>query len=106
MCPLGYCSRELCSWADNSLRKYRQYIRKAAHFRAVVKSRMVSSVYGTYTVLFPAPDKHWCWYKAADVFLAQDKPSRDAHLNSQKGHVSAMEIHPGRLCALTGQAAG
>lgn len=41
-----------------------------------------------------------------DVFLAQDKPSRDAHLNSQKGHVSAMEIHPGRLCALTGQAAG
>lgn len=36
-----------------------------------------------------------------DVFLSQGNPSRDAHLNSQKGGVSAVEIYPGRFCALT-----
>lgn len=62
---------------------------------------------GTYTVLFSAQIST-VQVKGAgtrvlrtDVFLGQDNPSRDAHLNSQKGDVSAMEIHPGRLCALT-----
>lgn len=104
MCPLGYCSRELYSLADNSLRKYRQCVRNAAHFWEVVKR---ASLVGH--ILFSSQLKiSTVQVKGAgtrvlrtDVFLGQDNHSRDAHLNSQKGDVSTMEIHPGRLCALT-----
>lgn len=106
MCLLGYCSRELYSLADNSLRKYRQCVRNVAHFWAAVKRRMASSVRCT---LFCSQLKiSYVQAKGAGtrvlrtgVFLAQDEPSRGAHLTSQKQSGSAMEIHPGRLCSLT-----
>lgn len=89
VCPLGYCSRELYSLADNSLRKYRLCVRNVAHFWAFVKRRMASSVGHT---LFSSQFKiNTVQVKGVgtrvlrtDVFLAQDNPSRDAHLNSQK----------------------
>lgn len=89
VCPLGHCPRELCSLADNSHRKYRQCVRKAAHFWAVVKRRMGSSV--GYTLFSSQVKISTVQVKGVgtralrnDVFLAQGNLSRDAHLNSQK----------------------
>lgn len=102
VCLLGYCSRELYSFSDNSLRKYRQCVRNAAHFWAVLKRRMASPVgrtlFSSQLKISRVPVKGaGTRILRTDVFLAQDNPSRDARLSSQKENGSAMEIHPGRL---------